>query len=445
MRLIFLCCLFVLSACQQPATDVLQTIRQQKKLIVVTRNAPTTYYELHDEFVGPEYDLTQAFAASLDVEVQYLIKDSTSEVLAAVQNGEAHIAAAGLTRTQQRENQLLFGPIYQEVQQQLLCRRGGATPRQVSELVGLQIHIPEATSYDENLQNLKQTHAELSWQTINDKSTEELIELVWQKQIDCTVADSNIVAINRRYFPEVRVRFNITEPEPLAWAMSKDASSLQHAIEDWFNEFRQNGKLDELLERYYGHIDEFDYVDTSRFISRINTILPKYKPHFVAAANEFKIDWLQLAAQSYQESHWRARARSPTGVRGIMMLTLTTAEEMGVSSRLDPLQSIKGGARYYKNLYDRVPDPVNDPDRAWIALAAYNVGMGHIHDARQLAQRLGKDPDRWADLSTVLPLLSHKKYYTTLKHGYARGREPVTYVQRIRDYQDILRHATADL
>lgn len=445
MRLIFLSCLIALSACQQHEGDILEAIKQQKKLIVVTRNAPTTYYELRDELVGPEYDLTQAFASSLGVEVQYILKDSVSEILTAIQNGEAHIAAAGLTKTQQRENSLLFGPIYQEIQQQLVCRRGGASPKQIVDLIGLQIVIPEASSYDENLQSLKQSHTELDWQTINDKSTEDLIEMVWQKKIDCTVADSNIVAINQRYFPEVRVRFSITEPESLAWAMPKNATALNHAIEAWFDEFKQNGKLEELLNRYYGHIDEFDYVDTARFISRINTVLPKYKSHFIAAANEHKIDWLQLAAQAYQESHWRAKARSPTGVRGIMMLTLTTAKEMGVTSRLDPAQSIMGGAGYYKNLYDRVPDAITEPDRAWIALAAYNVGLGHIRDARVLAQQLGKDPDKWADLSLVLPLLSQKKYYKTLKHGYARGQEPVNYVQRIRDYHDILRHATADL
>ncbi|HEY5648079.1 MAG TPA: transglycosylase SLT domain-containing protein, partial [Nitrospiria bacterium] len=117
---------------------------------------------------------------------------------------------------------------------------------------------------------------------------------------------------------------------------------------------------------------------------------------------------------------------------------LPTAKEVGVSNRLDPEQSVRGGAKYLDNIRRRLPEEMAEPDRTWIALAAYNVGMGHVRDARELARRLKKDPDQWSSLSEVLPLLSQKKYYKTLKHGYARGREPVLYVNRIRNYRDIL-------
>jgi membrane-bound lytic murein transglycosylase F len=418
---------------------VLKAIKQDHKLIVVTRNAPTTYYELHDEFQGLEYDMTQDFARYLGVDVEYVIKDSTSEVLAAIQKGEAHLAAAGLTITPEREADFLFGPIYQQVEQEIVCRRGWANPKKIADLVGLQIQVPVDTSYVENLQHLAQTQADLQWQALANVSTEDLLEAVWMKQTDCTVADSTIVAINRRYYPELRVRFQVTESESLAWVMSMQAGSLNAIVKDWFDEFESSGKLEALLERYYGHVEEFDYVDTRRFVTRIHKVLPKYKKHFVAAGKAYDIDWVQLAAQAYQESHWRAKARSPTGVRGIMMLTLTTAEEMGIKSRLDPAQSIMGGAAYYKSLYERISEEVPEPDRTWFALAAYNVGIGHVRDARSLAEQLDKDPNSWSDMQQVLPLLSQKKYYKDLKHGYARGREPVLYVQRIRDYEDILR------
>lgn len=439
MRTLALACLLTLSACQMESSGVLDAIREEKKLIVVTRNAPTTFYELRDEYTGLEYDLTQDFARYLGVEVQYLVKGSISDVLSAIQNGEAHLAAAGLTKTAEREAHFLFGPIYQEVEQQLVCRRGGANPKQIEDLAGLQIQVPVDTSYDENLKLLLKSYDTLQWQTTVDKNTEDLLKQVWLKKIDCTVGDSSIVAINRRYYPELRVRLHLAEREPLAWAMSKEAGTLNSELEEWFDEFRKNGKLEALLERYYGHVDEFDYVDTRRFITRIRQVLPKYKKHFVAAGKKYAIDWIQLAAQAYQESHWRAKARSPTGVRGIMMLTLTTAKEMGIGSRLDPVQSIMGGAGYYQSLYRRLPEEVTEPDRAWFALAAYNVGMGHIYDARRLAERLDQNPNSWADLSQILPLLSQEKYYKTLRHGYARGQEPVLYVQRIRDYEDILR------
>lgn len=405
---------------------------------MVTRNAPTTFYELHDEKTGFEYEMASAFAKTLDVKPRFIIKDNTSEILAALSSGEAHLAAAGLTKTEKRQDNFLFGPIYQEVQQQVVCRRGGANPKKVEELNGFNLRIASGTSYEEKILRLEKKYPVIEWNIDHEADTETLLEEVWLKKIDCTVSDSTIVAINRRYYPELRVRFDLGEPQHLAWALPSQADDLQDQVEDWFSDYKESGELDALLEKYYGFIEVFDYVDTRRFVRRIRTVLPKYRHVFKKAAAKYNLDWELLAAQAYQESHWRSRAKSPTGVRGIMMLTLTTAKEVGIKSRLNPEQSIWGGAKYFNNLHKRIPDSVTEPDRTWFALAAYNVGMGHLYDARELARRLDKDPDQWHDLSEVLPLLSRKKYYKDLKHGYARGSEPVRYVQRIRDYHDIL-------
>lgn len=436
----------LLLGCQHDTrhTGQLKSILMTRELVVATRNAPTTYYEWHDETVGPEYDLTQAFAQHLGVKVRYVVKDSVSDLLDAVQDGEADIAAAGLTRTPDRKQRFLFGPIYEEVHQQLVCRVGGKRPKSVADLSDVSLTVPSDTSYVERLQLLKRDHPALQWQT-TDEDTESLLEQVWLKKLDCTIADSNIFAINRRYYPELRARFNLTKPQPLSWVMSKQAAELQVAVETWMKKFQHDGKLDNVMERYYGYINEFDYVDTRKFKQRIEKVLPKYQDDFEKAAKQNDLDWTLLAAQAYQESHWRANAKSPTGVRGIMMLTLDTAKELGISSRLDPKQSIFGGARYYKSLYDRIPEDITNPDRNWLTLAAYNIGMGHLNDARILAQRLGKNPDRWRDLTSVFPLLSRKKYYKTLKHGYARGRESVAYVQHIRDYHNILYQTVTSL
>jgi membrane-bound lytic murein transglycosylase F len=192
-----------------------------------------------------------------------------------------------------------------------------------------------------------------------------------------------------------------------------------------------------LKERHY-NVGEFDYVDMRTFVRRMKSRMPKLVPLFKKAEEKYGIPWTLLAAQAYQESHWNRRAKSPTGVRGIMMLTLTTAKEMGVESRLNAEQSIMGGAKYLSRLEARVPDSVQGEDRWWYALAAYNIGMGHLHDARALADDLDLNPDNWRDLKGVLPLLSQKKYYKKLKYGYARGAEPVSYVRQIRNYQNIL-------
>jgi len=437
ITILLACISLITGACQQQ-TDLLDSIINNGELVIVTRNAPTTYYEVHDEVAGLEYEMTKAFAKYLGVKPRYIFKDTTSEILAALRSGEAHIAAAGLTKTEDRQNSFLFGPVYQEVHQQVVCRRGGANPKSVEELNGFHLRIAAGTSYEEKITELQKQYPTIEWNIEHEEDIETLLEQVWLKKIDCTVSDSNIVEINRRYYPELSVRFDLGESEPLAWAMPIEANGLQNKTEEWFSQYKQKGKLEALLEKYYGYIEVFDYVDTRKFVRRIHKVLPNYRSEFEKAAKKYQLDWMLLAAQSYQESHWRARAKSPTGVRGIMMLTLTTAKEMGVTSRLDAKQSIQGGARYLHQLIKRIPDSVKEPDRTWFALAAYNVGMGHLYDARALAKNQNKNPDRWHDLSEVFPLLSRKKYYKHLKHGYARGNEPVRYVQRIRDYHDIL-------
>jgi membrane-bound lytic murein transglycosylase F len=308
----------------------------------------------------------------------------------------------------------------------------------VKDLDDRTLQIIADSSYSERLHELKTEYPRLRWQEVEDSSTEQLLESVWLRQTDCVVADSNIVSINRRYYPELRVAFPLTEPQSLAWVLNPRWSGLKNAIEEWLQVIEKSGELAVIMDKYYGHVELFDYVDMRKFINRVGERLPRYRDWFEQYAEKYGLDWSLLAAQAYQESHWRPDAKSPTGVRGMMMLTQATAGQMKVSDRLDPKQSIQGGAKYLARMLGRIPESVHPEDRVWFALAAYNVGFGHLRDARTLARRLGKNPDRWVDLKEVLPLLSQKKYYKTLKFGYARGMEPVRYVQRIRDYQQVL-------
>jgi len=412
--------------------DRLDSIQQKKILIAVTRNAPTTWYEGRDGNAGFEYELAKSFAAYLDVELKLVTKDSVSGILEILQQGKADIAVAGLTRTAERENGFLFGPAYQKVTQQVVCRRGGAHPKSVKDLADVELVVPSNSSYVERLQSLKLRYPGIHWREDASLNTENLLEQVWKKELECTIADSNIVAINRRYFPELSVRFDLGKPQSLAWMLPREK------VEAWYGIIDNNGELAALKEKYYGYIEAFDYVDTRTLTRRIKRLLPKFRPMFEAAGTRYGIDWTLLAAQSYQESHWNPRAKSPTGVRGIMMLTLTTAKELGIKNRLNAKENIMGGAKYLSQMQKRLPQSMTEHDREWMALAAYNIGFGHMRDAFVLSKRLKRNPDLWTDVSTVLPLLGRKKYYKTLKHGYARGWEPVRYVKRIRDYQDII-------
>ncbi len=428
-----------LGGCLGDDTGPLERIQARGELLVGTRNAPTTYYiDRQGRPAGPEWEMVRDFARRLEVTPRLVVKDSLGELFRALDAGEVDLLAAGITHTPARAGRYLFGPTYQGVRQQVVCRRGGPRPRSPAELSSVRLVVPSRSSYVERLAQLTEAVPGLVWREDPEEDSETLLAQVWRREIDCTVADSNIVAINRRYYPELVVAFDLSEEQALAWVMPAGAADLQAAVIDWFDHFRALGALDTVMERYYGHVTVFDYVDVKRFLARVRKRLPRYRPWFEAAGEKYGIPWTLLAAQAYQESHWDRLARSPTGVRGIMMLTLTTARELGIRSRLDARASIDGGARYLARLRDRLPDQIAEPDRTWMALAAYNVGYGHLRDAWTLARRLGKDPYRWHELQEVLPLLAKKRYYRTLKYGYARGWEPVIYVQRIRNFQDLL-------
>ncbi|HLR17185.1 MAG TPA: membrane-bound lytic murein transglycosylase MltF [Alcanivoracaceae bacterium] len=435
-------CLWLLSACSQPEAPPLafdlDSIKQEG-LVVLTRNAPTTYFINRDgEAAGFEHDSLTDFAASLGVPIQFKIYGTSKAILEALETQQGHIAAAGLIHLNSYEERFEIGPEYYEVEQQVVCHRSGPRPKTVTELADVSLLVSSASSYDERLHELKEEHPNLTWQTALFFAPERLLEKVVEKKLDCTIVDSNIFSINRRYFPDLVDSFSINDAKPLVWLMPKGATELREELEKWYAQARKEARTTLYAARYFSHVDLFDYVDITTFKKRIDSVLPRYEQTFREAGEKYGLDWRLLAAVSYQESHWNPNARSPTGVRGMMMLTNNTARELGVTNRLDPTQSIHGGARYLAQLRDRLPDSITEPDRTWIALAAYNVGLGHVYDARTLTRNMGLNPDSWFDLRAVLPKLSQPRYYRNLRYGYARGGEPVHFIRRIRNYEDIL-------
>ena len=409
-------------------------IKKRGKLIVLTSNYSTTYYYDRDnQLAGPEYDMTQAFADYLNVEVEYKVYDSTNEVITALGEQQGDIAASGLTVNDLRKGEFDFGPVYQETQEYLVCHRSSKSVKNAAALKDMAIVVAAGSSYIESLQS----YADATWTEDPEKNTAILLAEVAQKKIACTVSDSTLFDIERRYHTELQNKFTLAKGSKLAWMLNKNNAQLKESIEDWFQSYSRKGDLSQMLVKYYGFVEIFDYVDTHKFLGRVKTRLPKYKDYFEDAAIKNGIEPSLLAAQSYQESHWNPKAKSPTGVRGIMMLTQPVAESLGVTSRLDAKQNIYAGAEFHAKMRKMVEE-VDEPDRTWLALAAYNVGRGHFRDAQSLAKKLNKDPDRWSDMKQVLPLLSEKKYHKELRYGYARGDEPVLYVERIRGYEELL-------
>ncbi|PKI17172.1 membrane-bound lytic murein transglycosylase MltF [Colwellia sp. 12G3] len=427
----------LLSACNKKNdTASLSRILDRGYINIGTIFGPTNYYSTADGFAGFEYELAKKYADSLNVELRIVPTYSLNELFIKLNTGEVDLLAAGLSITDKRLQRFRFAPSYQTISQKLVFKQGNIRPREVADLTG-KLMVTSGSSYVENLEKLKKTNSELVWQETAEFDSEELLKKVLSGEIDYTIIDSNSLAINRRYFPEISIGFSIDEPEQLAWMVSENSpDDILASLVEFFGIVHQNGTLLALDDKYYGHIEQFNYVETRTFIKAVESTLPEYRDFFKKYAQE--LDWRLLAAISYQESHWNPTARSYTGVRGMMMLTLATAKQMGIKSRLDTEQSIRGGAKYFKRMIAMMPDRIPAPDRIWFALASYNIGFGHLNDARIITQRQGGDPDRWVEVKTRLPLLQQKKYYKNTKHGYARGEEPVHYVDNIRRYYDTL-------
>ncbi len=433
----------MLGACSRQDDAHLKAIKASGTLVVLTRNAPTTYYIGNDDKpTGPEYEMAEAFAKSIGVKARFVIMDSVADMLHALAHGKGDLVAGGITRTRVREKSFGFGPPYQTVTQQVVCRRGGNQADDIKQLSDVDLEVIADSSYNERLEALRADHPGLHWKVAKNADTEELLRRIWRGKLDCTVADSDIVDINRRFFPNLVVTFNLSRPQKLAWVLPRGAEGLRDALEDWFGRYVGQGKLHRLMQHYYAHVKVFDYVDVRTYVRRIKTRYPRYRKIFRKAAEAHDLPPLVLAAQAYQESHWNPYAKSPTGVRGMMMLTLSTARALGIHNRLNARASIRGGARYLAHMESRLSDAIRKQDRIWFALAAYNIGFAHLRDARGLARKLDKNPNSWNALRTVLPLLGEKTYYRDLAHGYARGLEAVRYVRRIRNYADILREKT---
>ncbi|MGB5276631.1 MAG: membrane-bound lytic murein transglycosylase MltF [Gammaproteobacteria bacterium] len=420
--------------------SLLERVKQDGELVVYTRNSPTTYYEGPDAPAGLEYDMAKMFADELGVKLTMIIPETLGDIMEGVRDGTAHFAAAGLTVTEERKKHFRFGPAYQEVTEQLVYHADHPKPKNLSSLGDGILEVVAGSSHEERLKYLKNVIRDLSWRSASDQESEDLMQLVADEFIDYTIADSNEIALNKPFFLRLRVAFDISEPQPLAWLFPKDKdNSLYKEAVKFFKKIKENGELTRMIERAYGHVDNLNYVGTIVFRRHIAQRLPAYESMFRKYAREYGLDWRLLVAIGYQESLLNADAQSPSGVRGLMMLTRKTSKDLGVENRLDPESSIKGGARYFAQLHTRIPKEIREPDKTWMALAAYNVGFYHVMDARIITEKRGLDPDKWIDVKTSLPLLAQRKWYKDTKFGYARGWEPVRYVENIRSYYDILR------
>lgn len=418
----------------QPANRI-AAIQARGELRVSTIVSPLTYSRVDDKAYGLDYALAEQFANYLGVKLKVTVRQNISELFDDLDNDKADLLAAGLVYNSERVKNYHAGPAYYSVSQQVVYRVGSYRPRSLGELNADNLSIAPGHAVINDLQALKETkYPDISWQVDEKRSSETLMEEVLAGRLNYTIADSVAISLFQRVHPELAVALDITDEQPVTWfSVNDEDDTLSAAMLDYFNSINEDGTLARLEEKYLGHGGDFDYVDTRSFLRAVDSVLPDLQPLFEKYAKE--IDWRLLAAISYQESHWDAQATSPTGVRGLMMLTKNTAQSLGLTDRTDAEQSIGGGMRYLLDMMDKVPDTVPQDEKIWFALAAYNMGYAHMLDARALTVKQKGNRDSWTDVKQRLPLLSQKPYYSKLTYGYARGHEAYAYVENIRKYQ----------
>lgn len=433
-------------ASSQPLNS-LERVRNQGVLRMATLTGPTTYYQSSRGEDGFEYQLAKAFARHLGVNLKVVTRRDLNATLLTLAGPQADFAGSNLTITSERSKWLKFSAPYDEDRSVLIYRRGSKKPGNLAQVNSeKRLIVIAGSSHESQLLRLHQTlDPQLKWEALDNSEMLHLMQLVHDGDADYAIIDESAYSINRSIYPRARLAFYLSEPEPIAWAFPLHVDeSLILAANQFLEEYQADGRLRRLKERFYSPTDAFSLGGSQLFISRVNKRLPIYEDLFRKTAEQYGVDWHLLAAIAYQESHWDPLARSPTGVRGFMMLTKDTAREVGVSDLLDPQQSLRGGVKYYLKIKKRLPQSILEPDRTWFALAAYNVGLGHLEDGRVLTERAGENPNQWDSVKKYLPLLRQRKHYESVKHGFARGDEPVNYIKNIRHFQTILHWHTQE-
>ncbi len=434
LLLLFLAVVFYIGSCLR--RDALEVIAERKEITVLTVNNANCYYTYRDRPMGFEYDLAKAFSRYLGVRLK-VVTSSWQELYSKLNSGDGDFIAANLSFSWSQRGFVDFSDGYLVVKQQVIIHKDNSQIKKLKDLNGRTIHVRRGSAYEETLEELRAKKWDIRIQKYEDMPTEELIRMVDDKKFEITIADSHIAMLNRRYNPDVKIAFAIGRPRILSWAVRKGEKALLGKINEFLGKIKQDGTFESIYEKYYGNVEDFDYVDLKKYHGRLEETLPKYRWIIQKAAQKYDFDWRLIAAMVYQESHFDPEATSFTGVEGMMQLTQDTAADMGIEDRRSVERSIMGGARYLKELYDKF-DEARNPDRLYLALASYNVGRGHVIDAQKIAAEKGLDYNSWSAMEEVLPLLSYRKYYRKTTYGYCRGSEPVKYVNRIRTYYDVL-------
>ena len=400
---------------------------------------PPHYFPSKVKKRGYDFELVSHYATSIDVELEIIKTNTSDEIIFLLNQGKVDIGILGSSPEFDQKN-IKNVVTYNNSKWYVIGNRANRQlPKSIDSIEPNTMIVANGSNASFILHSIEEDYSSLLWDELKNTNVRSILERINENHSKISIISEDIYAYYQYLFPETKKIFVLPIKYPSRWLVKNNNNlSFLYSINSFFNKYKQNGKLEKIGKTYYEHLSAFDYVDIRYYLKRINKKLPKYKKYFVEAAKNSALDARIIAAVSYQESHWNRKARSPTGVRGMMMLTLDTAKRVGVKNRLNAKQSIFGGAKYLKILYESFSNTIEEPDRLWFTLAAYNIGLGHVEDARTITKSQGDNPNSWIDVEKHIPKLSQKKWYKKTKYGFARGHEPIEFVRRVRRYYDIL-------
>jgi membrane-bound lytic murein transglycosylase F len=433
----------MLASCA-PQPSALDAIRARNEIRVVTLNIPTCFYFGAHGVEGLEYQLARRFAAELGVHLVIYPVATERAMQAELASGRADIAAAQVTPTREWLKVGEASEPYGHVPQLVVYRRDGVRPRGTLQLESAKLAVRAVSPQERTLEKLKRTVAPtLQWVDTAPTNADPLAD-VDSGEADYALIDEREFTFAHHLYPNVFLGFTLPDERPVQWIVRRGARDLLVATNRFIHNVSVSGRLAKLFLEETGDARPFQYEESREFQAHLTERLPRYQTLFQTASAQTGIDWRLLAAIGYQESKWNPLAESGDGALGVMMLTSDTAQAMGIADRSNAAQSISAGARYFAYVRERIPDRIPEPDRTWLTVAAYNVGFGHLEDARILAQTRGKNPDSWDDVRDQLPLLGEERWYSLVKRGYARGWEPVQFVDRVQRYLTLLEWQPGD-
>ena len=433
--------------------------RISHELVVMVRPGPAFYFTGPDgALAGFDVELARRFAAEKKLSLRFMLADSAAQVLTAVANEEAHIGAGGLYRPLSLPPTTTPVPPTAEAtatpkgavpevawttnvtssEPVLIYNSDGYKPSNWAALNGETVAFVPDEGFAYEIHTVRIANPEIKWDALALPSVASLISQVSDGTIGYAIVGSIAASLARNIYLDFDVAFPAGGKREIAWAVPPRFAELKSDLDVFIARLRRDGTLARLADRYMPDPRQIQRIDAGALQEKIRTVLPQYKSLFHDAQEKSGIEWRLLAAIAYQESQWDPNATSSTGVRGIMQITEDTARHLGLSNLMDPAQNVVAAARYFRDLKAKLPARIHEPDRTWLALAAFNIGLGHLEDARVLAQQQKLNADLWSDVKKVLPLLALPEYYQNAKLGYARGGMPVAFVDRVRGYYDVL-------